>query len=61
MYEIEFIDTEGKRRFLKTNEIGNGLTPEAIAFIVKREYNKQQSPKNRINGVKKIVKIREVK
>ena len=60
MHTIEFIDTEGKRRFVKTDRMHSGMSETMIAFIAKDEYNKDKG-KNQIKGVKKVLKITEEK
>ena len=60
MHTIEFIDTEGKRRFVKTDRLHSGMSETMIAFIAKEEYNKDKE-KNQIKGVKKVLKIMEEK
>ncbi len=61
MYVIEFIDTEGKRRFVKTDRLHSGMSEAMIPFIAKEEYNKGVPAKNKIKGVKKVVKVMEEK
>lgn len=58
---IEFIDTEGKRRFVKTDRLHSGMSETMIPFIAKEEYNKDKRGKNKIKGVKKVLKITEEK
>ena len=61
MHTIEFIDTEGKRRFIKTDRLHSGMSETMIAFIAKEEYNKDKHGKSKIKGVKKVLKIMEEK
>ena len=61
MHTIEFIDTEGKRRFVKTDRLHSGMSEAMIPFIAKEEYNKAVPARNKIKGVKKVLKITEEK
>lgn len=61
MYVIEFVDTEGKRRFVMTDRLHSGMSEAMIPFVAKEEYNKDKRGKNKIKGVKKILKITEEK
>lgn len=61
MHTIEFIDAEGKRRFVKTDRLHSGMSEAMIPFIAKEEYNKDKRGKNKINGVKRVLKITEEK
>ena len=61
MHTIEFIDTEGKRRFVKTDRLHSGMSENMVSFIAKDEYNKDKRGKNKIKGVKKVLKITEDK
>ena len=61
MYVIEFIDTEGKRRFLRTEEASSNMSETYWKFSVKEKYNAGMTGKNKIKGVKKVIGIKEEK
>ena len=43
MHTIEFIDAEGKRRFVKTDRLHSGMSEAMIPFIAKEEYNNESA------------------
>lgn len=61
MHTIEFIDTEGKRRFLRTEEANSNMSETYWKFFVKEKYNTGMTGKNKIKGVKKVLRITEEK